>query len=48
MQCAFSSFPPPPPTPTLSDITGGVPNGGGQINSTFEPRVIQFGLKILY
>jgi hypothetical protein len=35
-------------TPTLSDITGGVPNGGGQINSTFEPRVIQFGLKILY
>jgi outer membrane receptor protein involved in Fe transport len=35
-------------TPTLAQITGGVPTGGGQINSTFEPRIIQFGLKILY
>jgi hypothetical protein len=26
----------------------GVPNGGGQVTSTFEPRIIQFGLKILY
>jgi hypothetical protein len=31
-----------------SGITGGVPNGGGQISSTFEPRIIQFGLKVLY
>jgi hypothetical protein len=31
-----------------SAIVGGVPNGGGQITSTFEPRIIQFGLKILY
>jgi len=29
-------------------ITGGIPSGGGQITSTFEPRIIQFGLKILY
>jgi hypothetical protein len=29
-------------------IVSGVPNGGGQITSTFEPRIIQFGLKILY
>ncbi len=31
-----------------SAITGGVPTGGGQVTSTFEPRIIQFGLKILY
>jgi hypothetical protein len=31
-----------------SAITGGVPSGGGQATSTFEPRIIQFGLKILY
>jgi hypothetical protein len=24
------------------------PTGGGQITSTFEPRILQFGLKILY
>ena len=35
-------------TPVLSDITGGVPTAGGQISSTFEPRIIQFGLKIIY
>jgi hypothetical protein len=29
-------------------IVGGIPNGGGQITSTFQPRVIQFGLKVLY
>ena len=29
-------------------ITGGAPTSGGQITSTFTPRVIQFGLKILY
>jgi len=32
----------------ISAITGGVPTAGGQITSTFTPRVIQFGLKILY
>jgi hypothetical protein len=32
----------------VSAITGGVPSSGGQITSTFTPRVIQFGLKILY
>jgi hypothetical protein len=32
----------------LGNITGGVPNGGGQITSTFEPRIIQFGLKLIY
>ena len=31
----------------LSTITGS-PTGGGQISSTFEPRILQFGLKILY
>ena len=35
-------------TPVLSEITGGVPSSGGQISSTFEPRIIQFGLKLLY
>jgi hypothetical protein len=32
----------------LGQITGGVPTGGGQITSTFQPRVLQFGLKIIY
>jgi len=35
-------------TPGLADISGGTPNSGGQISSTFEPRIIQFGLKLLY
>jgi outer membrane receptor protein involved in Fe transport len=35
-------------TPGLTDITGGVPTGGGQISSTYEPRIFQFGLKIIY
>jgi hypothetical protein len=35
-------------TVPTSAITAGVPNGGGQVTSTFEPRIIQFGLKILY
>ena len=35
-------------TPPLSAITGGVPSAGGQITSTFEPRILQFGIKILY
>ena len=29
-------------------IVGGIPNGGGQITSTFEPRILQFGLKVIY
>jgi len=34
----------------INGITAGtgIPSSGGQITSTFEPRVIQFGLKILY
>lgn len=36
-------------TVPLGSILGGSPNPNtGQISSTFEPRVIQFGLKILY
>ncbi|MFT4113861.1 TonB-dependent receptor domain-containing protein [Silvibacterium sp.] len=35
-------------TAPLSAITGGVPTSGGQISSTFEPRIIQFGLKVIY
>jgi len=31
-----------------SAIIGGVPTGGGQITSTFQPRIIQFGLKLLF
>jgi hypothetical protein len=35
-------------TIAAGSIIGGIPNGGGQVTSTFEPRIIQFGLKILY
>ncbi len=36
-------------TVPLGGIVGGAPSANtGQISSTFEPRVIQFGLKILY
>ncbi len=35
-------------TVPVAGIVGGVPSSGGQISSTFEPRIIQFGLKILY
>jgi len=35
-------------TATLGQITGGVPTGGGQITSTFQSRILQFGLKIIY
>ncbi|HEY1253142.1 MAG TPA: TonB-dependent receptor, partial [Terracidiphilus sp.] len=35
-------------TPMLAQISGGVPTGGGQITSTFEPRILQFGLKFIY
>jgi hypothetical protein len=33
---------------TISGTQGAAPTSGGQITSTFTPRVIQFGLKILY
>jgi hypothetical protein len=29
-------------------IVGGIPNAGGQITSTFQPRILQFGLKVIY
>ncbi len=35
-------------TASTSAIVGGIPNGGGQITSTFEPRILQFGLKVIY
>jgi len=35
-------------TPTLDQISGGTPTGGGQISSTLEPRIVQFGLKLIY
>jgi Carboxypeptidase regulatory-like domain/TonB dependent receptor/TonB-dependent Receptor Plug Domain len=36
------------PSSGLSGTQGGAPSGGGIISSTFEPRILQFGLKILY
>jgi hypothetical protein len=36
------------PASGLGGTLGGTPTSGGQITSTFEPRIIQFGLKILY
>ncbi|HEY9125980.1 MAG TPA: TonB-dependent receptor, partial [Acidobacteriaceae bacterium] len=38
----------PGATPTVDQITGGTPTSGGQITSTFEPRIVQFGLKLIY
>ena len=35
-------------TVPLGSIAGGVPSAGGQVTSTFGPRIIQFGLKILF
>jgi len=37
-------------TVPVSSITSstGIPTSGGQITSTFEPRIVQFGLKITY
>jgi hypothetical protein len=36
------------PSSALSGTQGGSPTSGGIISSTFEPRILQFGLKILY
>jgi Carboxypeptidase regulatory-like domain/TonB dependent receptor/TonB-dependent Receptor Plug Domain len=36
------------PSSALSGTQGGAPTSGGIISSTFEPRILQFGLKILY
>jgi hypothetical protein len=33
---------------TISGTQGSVPTTGGQITSTFQPRIIQFGLKVIY
>ncbi len=35
-------------TVPTSGIIGGVSNGGGQVTSTLEPRILQFGLKVIY
>ena len=35
-------------TAPTSGIIGGIPNGGGQVTSTFKPRILQFGLKVIY
>ena len=32
----------------LANVLGGTPNSGGQITSTFEPRIAQFALKLLF
>jgi Carboxypeptidase regulatory-like domain/TonB dependent receptor len=36
------------PASGLGGTLGGPPSSGGSITSTFEPRIIQFGLKVLY
>jgi Carboxypeptidase regulatory-like domain/TonB dependent receptor len=36
------------PASGLGGTLGGAPSSGGSVTSTFEPRIIQFGLKILY
>ena len=36
------------PASGLGGTLGGAPSSGGSITSTFEPRIIQFGLKIIY
>jgi len=33
---------------SAGNLTARNPTGGGLISSTFEPRIIQFGLKIIY
>ena len=36
------------PASGLGGTLGGAPSSGGSITSTFEPRIIQFGLKVIY
>jgi Carboxypeptidase regulatory-like domain/TonB-dependent Receptor Plug Domain len=36
------------PASGLGGTLGGSPTSGGVISSTFEPRIVQFGLKVLY
>ncbi|WP_345945369.1 TonB-dependent receptor [Granulicella sp. dw_53] len=36
------------PSGALSGTLGGTPTNGGTVSSTFQPRIFQFGLKILY
>jgi len=36
------------PASGLGGTLGGAPSSGGSVTSTFEPRIIQFGLKIIY
>jgi len=35
-------------TPALAQITGGNPTSGGQITATFEPRILQLALKVIF
>ena len=37
-----------PASGTLSGTAGGLATGNGSISSTFEPRIVQFALKLLY
>jgi hypothetical protein len=36
------------PSSGLGGTLGGAPTSGGVISSTFEPRIVQFGLKVIY
>jgi hypothetical protein len=36
------------PASGLGGTLGGAPSSGGSVTSTFEPRIIQFGLKVIY
>ena len=36
------------PSSGLGGTLGGTPSSGGTISSTFEPRIVQFGLKVIY
>jgi hypothetical protein len=36
------------PSSGLSGTLGSAPTGGGAISGTFEPRIVQFGLKVVY
>jgi hypothetical protein len=36
------------PSSGLGGTLGGAPTSGGVISSTFEPRIVQFALKLIY